>query len=116
MAVESAAVSVATTATALNTAVSSAPERVSLLLHNAGSATVYLGGSAVTTSNGVPLAAGSSVAVSDLAFDEVHGLTTEARQKLSRARPLSLGQASRLPGITAASISALLVYLKKRAG
>jgi len=52
----------------------------------------------------------------NLAFDDVHGLTTEARQKLSRARPHSLGQASRLPGVTAASISALLVHLKKRAG
>ncbi len=52
----------------------------------------------------------------DLTFDDVHGLTTEARQKLTRARPHSLGQASRLPGVTAASISALLVHLKKRAG
>ena len=52
----------------------------------------------------------------DLAYDEVHGLSTEARQKLTRARPLSLGQASRLPGVTAASVSALLVHLKKRAG
>jgi tRNA uridine 5-carboxymethylaminomethyl modification enzyme len=51
----------------------------------------------------------------DIRFDEVHGLTTEARDKLARARPHSLGQASRLPGVTAASISALLVYLKKRA-
>ena len=52
----------------------------------------------------------------DITFDDVHGLTTEARQKLTRARPHSLGQASRLAGVTAASISALLVHLKKRAG
>ncbi len=52
----------------------------------------------------------------DLVFDEVHGLSTEARQKLARARPASLGHASRLPGVTAASITALLVHLKKRAG
>ncbi len=52
----------------------------------------------------------------DLDFDAVHGLTTEARQKLSRTRPHSLGQASRMQGVTAASITALLVHLKKRAG
>ena len=52
----------------------------------------------------------------DLAYAEVHGLTTEARQKLARARPHSVGQASRLPGVTAASITALLVHLKSRSG
>ncbi|MBL8788620.1 MAG: tRNA uridine-5-carboxymethylaminomethyl(34) synthesis enzyme MnmG [Deltaproteobacteria bacterium] len=50
----------------------------------------------------------------DLAFDDVHGLTTEARLKLTRARPASLGQASRVHGVTPAAISALLIHLEKR--
>ncbi len=45
----------------------------------------------------------------------VPGLSHEARERLSKCRPDTLGQASRLPGITAASISILLVHLKKRA-
>ena len=39
----------------------------------------------------------------------------EARERLVESRPGTLGQASRLPGITAATISILLVHLKKRA-
>jgi tRNA uridine 5-carboxymethylaminomethyl modification enzyme len=35
-------------------------------------------------------------------------------QTLERIRPLSLGQASRLPGVTPAAISILMIYLKKR--
>jgi tRNA uridine 5-carboxymethylaminomethyl modification enzyme len=50
----------------------------------------------------------------DLAYDEVHGLTTEARQKLSRARPRSIGQVSRLPGLTPAAVSAILIHLRQR--
>jgi tRNA uridine 5-carboxymethylaminomethyl modification enzyme len=46
----------------------------------------------------------------------VRGLSNEARQHLERARPVTLGQASRLEGVTAATISLLLVYLKKRGG
>ena len=45
----------------------------------------------------------------------IAGLTHEARQRLIESRPGTLGQASRLPGITAATISVLLVHLKKRA-
>jgi tRNA uridine 5-carboxymethylaminomethyl modification enzyme len=45
----------------------------------------------------------------------VAGLSNEARQRLREARPGTIGQASRLPGITAATISILLVHLKKRA-
>lgn len=52
--------SVATTATALNAAESLGSDRVSLALYNDGSVTVYLGGSTVTTSTGVPLVAGGS--------------------------------------------------------
>jgi tRNA uridine 5-carboxymethylaminomethyl modification enzyme len=48
-------------------------------------------------------------------YAAVAGLSNEARQRLVESRPGTLGQASRLPGITAATISILLVHLKKRA-
>ena len=41
------------------------------------------------------------------------GLSNEARQKLEEQKPATIGQASRIPGITPATISILLVYLKK---
>jgi tRNA uridine 5-carboxymethylaminomethyl modification enzyme len=46
-------------------------------------------------------------------YDEVSGLSREVIEKLARVRPLSLGQASRIPGVTPASITALLVHFKK---
>jgi len=49
-------------------------------------------------------------------FRAIPGLTAEVREKLERVRPLSLGQASRISGITPAAISILLIYLKKFAG
>ncbi len=48
-------------------------------------------------------------------YAKVAGLSNEARQRLIESRPGTLGQASRLPGITAATISILLVHLKRRA-
>jgi tRNA uridine 5-carboxymethylaminomethyl modification enzyme len=48
-------------------------------------------------------------------YERIAGLTIEARQRLTESRPGTLGQASRLPGITAAAISILLVHLRKRA-
>ena len=42
------------------------------------------------------------------------GLSNEVKQKLSEARPQSLARASRLPGVTPAAISLLMVHLKKR--
>jgi len=48
-------------------------------------------------------------------YAAVPGLSHEARQRLKESQPGTLGQASRLPGITAATISILLVHLKKRA-
>ena len=48
-------------------------------------------------------------------YAAVAGLSNEARQRLSESRPMTVGQASRLPGITAATVSILLVHLKKRA-
>ena len=41
------------------------------------------------------------------------GLSNEARQKLQEQKPATIGQASRIPGITPATISILMVYLKK---
>lgn len=46
-------------------------------------------------------------------YDRVNGLSTEIRQKLKAARPETIGMASRLPGMTPAAVSLLLVYLKK---
>ncbi len=50
----------------------------------------------------------------DIDYSQVHGLSNEVRQKLEEARPGSIGQASRISGITPAAISLLLVHLKKR--
>jgi tRNA uridine 5-carboxymethylaminomethyl modification enzyme len=49
-----------------------------------------------------------------LDYDNVVGLSTEVRQKLKGARPETLGMASRIPGVTPAALSLLLVHLKKR--
>ncbi|MEW4372442.1 tRNA uridine-5-carboxymethylaminomethyl(34) synthesis enzyme MnmG [Paenibacillus kandeliae] len=48
----------------------------------------------------------------DIVYEEVKGLAIEAQQKLSKIRPLSIGQASRISGVTPADISILLVYLE----
>jgi tRNA uridine 5-carboxymethylaminomethyl modification enzyme len=50
----------------------------------------------------------------DLDYLQVSGLSHEVRQKLGEARPATVGQASRVPGVTPAAISLLLVHLKKR--
>jgi tRNA uridine 5-carboxymethylaminomethyl modification enzyme len=50
----------------------------------------------------------------DLDYASVPQLRFEAREKLSRVRPLSLGQAGRISGISPADLATLLVYLKKR--
>ena len=50
----------------------------------------------------------------DLDYDNVHGLSHEARQKLAAARPETLGQASRLEGMTPSAVSLILVHLRKR--
>jgi tRNA uridine 5-carboxymethylaminomethyl modification enzyme len=46
-------------------------------------------------------------------YDGVHGLSTEARQKLEHVRPETVGQAQRIPGMTPAAISLLLVHLSR---
>lgn len=50
---------------------------------------------------------------SSLDYDKITALRTESRQKLARFRPSSLGQASRISGVTPADIAILLVWLKK---
>jgi len=47
-------------------------------------------------------------------YGEVSGLSNEARQRLRDVRPETLGQAARIPGLTPAAVSLLLVHLKKR--
>ncbi len=51
---------------------------------------------------------------SDFDYAGLHGLSTEARQRLTAQRPETLAQASRLPGVTPAAISLLWVHLKRR--
>ncbi len=50
---------------------------------------------------------------SDINYDQVPSLRLEARQKLKEFRPISLGQASRISGVSPADVSVLLVYLEK---
>jgi tRNA uridine 5-carboxymethylaminomethyl modification enzyme len=49
----------------------------------------------------------------DLDYSRVAGLSNEVRQKLAAIRPATVGQAARVPGITPAAVSILLVHLKK---
>ncbi len=50
---------------------------------------------------------------SNIDYNKVRNIATEARQKLEQVRPLTIGQASRISGINPADITMLLVYLKK---
>lgn len=52
----------------------------------------------------------------DLDYTQVRSLSIEVQQKLNRAKPETIGQASRISGVTPAAISVLLVYLKHAAG
>ena len=49
-----------------------------------------------------------------LDYDQVRGLSHEVRQKLAAQRPPTLGHAARIPGVTPAAVSLLLVHLKKQ--
>ncbi len=49
----------------------------------------------------------------DFEFTKVRGLSSEVMEKLARIRPANVGQASRIPGVTPAAITLLLVHLKK---
>ena len=48
-----------------------------------------------------------------LDYTAMQGLRIEARQKLDQIRPLNLGQASRISGVSPADIAALMVYLER---
>ena len=50
----------------------------------------------------------------DIDYAAVDGLSNEARQRLQAARPLTLGEASRLEGMTPSAVALLLIHMKKR--
>jgi len=56
----------------------------------------------------------NTIIPADFDYAIVHGLSNEVKQKLQEARPETLARASRLPGITPAAVSLILVYLKKQ--
>lgn len=56
----------------------------------------------------------SKVLPPDFDFAGVRGLSTEVREKLCRVRPGTVGQAARIPGVTPAAVSLLLIHLKRR--
>jgi len=55
-----------------------------------------------------------TVLPADLDYARLTGLSHEVRQRLTEARPATLGQAGRVPGVTPAAVSILLVHLRKR--
>jgi tRNA uridine 5-carboxymethylaminomethyl modification enzyme len=50
----------------------------------------------------------------EIDYGHVSGLSNEVRQRLAEVRPLTLGQAARIPGVTPAAISLLLIHMKRR--
>jgi tRNA uridine 5-carboxymethylaminomethyl modification enzyme len=56
----------------------------------------------------------NTVLPADMDFDIIEGLSNEVKHKLSEARPETLARAARIPGVTPAAVSLLLIYLKKR--
>lgn len=52
----------------------------------------------------------------DIDYNEISGLALEARQKLNKQKPESIGQASRISGVSPADISVLLVWLSMKKG
>jgi tRNA uridine 5-carboxymethylaminomethyl modification enzyme len=51
-----------------------------------------------------------------LDFDQVPGLSTEVRGRLAQTRPETLGQASRMPGLTPAAVASLMIFVKMKGG
>ena len=56
----------------------------------------------------------SAALPADLDYGTLRGLSKEVQQKLNDARPQTIGQASRIQGVTPAAIALLLVHLKRR--
>ena len=52
----------------------------------------------------------------DICYEDISGIRIEARQKLAKHRPVSIGQASRISGVSPADISVLLVYIEQKKG
>jgi tRNA uridine 5-carboxymethylaminomethyl modification enzyme len=50
----------------------------------------------------------------DFIYDDIPGLSNEVKQKLNEMRPETLAAAGRIPGVTPAAVSLLLIHLKKR--
>ena len=50
----------------------------------------------------------------DISYEEIKGISLEGRQKLDKFKPYSIGQASRISGVSPADISVLLVYLEQK--
>ena len=51
---------------------------------------------------------------SDIEYKEISGLSREVVERFTKVKPFTLGQASRIPGVTPASITALLIHFKKK--
>ena len=56
----------------------------------------------------------SRIIPADIDYDSIKGLRLEAKEKLKKIRPLSLGQASRISGVSPADISVLIIYTGER--
>ncbi len=50
----------------------------------------------------------------DIDYSKIKSLSTESKEKLEKIKPYSIGQASRIPGVTPADISIIIIYMKKK--